>query len=234
MRPNNHLSRNGERGNVFLFILLGVILFAALAFAISRGFRSDTTTAISQRKAELMAVDVLGYAQRLERAVDRVRRNGCSESDISFENATVAGYEHTPVVDDKCKIFNPAGGGLSWQTPPSGANNENPWFFGDNRIANFASTENMGTVKSELVLLLPNVNNTLCNLLNTKTNKLAVWESGGGHNSTVKFTGAFPAATNGINRGNNWPVPSAGCFCDTTGACTDNSPRYFYYVLLVR
>ena len=74
MRPNN--SRISERGNVFIFILLGLVLFAALSFTVARGFRSDTTSQMTDRQAELLATEIITYGQQMERTVNRLRRNG--------------------------------------------------------------------------------------------------------------------------------------------------------------
>ena len=35
-----------------IIVLMGIVLFAALAFVVARGMRSETTTAMSQRQAE--------------------------------------------------------------------------------------------------------------------------------------------------------------------------------------
>ena len=46
---------NSERGSMFFYIMLGVVLFATLAFTVSRGMRGSQTNAMSDRKDELAA-----------------------------------------------------------------------------------------------------------------------------------------------------------------------------------
>ena len=78
---------------------------------------------LTKQQAKIAAQEIINYAQLVERAVDRVRRNGCSEGEISFSNpsewaaAVEATYVHTPASEDKCKVFNDNGGKLAWQDP---------------------------------------------------------------------------------------------------------------------
>lgn len=97
-------------------------MFAALSFTMSRGFRSEGTSKLSQRQAELAASEILNYAQSISRGVSRVRRKGCSESEISFNNhqglsQTTDGtpYDYTnpnAPSDNSCEVFHPNGGAV--------------------------------------------------------------------------------------------------------------------------
>lgn len=117
MTKNNHKS-DAQNGNAFLFILIGIVLFAALSFTVARGLRTQTASSISEKDASLAAAEILDYAQRIQRAVDRVRRRGCSENEISFENEVVAGYENANAPNDNsCHIFHPNGGSVSYVIP---------------------------------------------------------------------------------------------------------------------
>ena len=69
---------------------------------------------LTKQQASIAAQEILNYARLVEGAVDRVRRNGCSETEISFENDVVPGYEHTPPARDECKVFDDAGGKVSY------------------------------------------------------------------------------------------------------------------------
>lgn len=233
LMPQNKSPRT-ERGNVFLIILLGIAMFAALAFMISRSMQSDSVSSMSERTRELAVADIITYAQSINRAVNRVMRNGCSENEISFENNFVAGYANASTTSDKCKIFSKDGGGATWRKAPEGSATDLDWRFVTNRLGTVAGTKNLGTSGEDLMIMLVNVNLDVCNAINDKVNDYTRWESGGAHNQTVKFTGTYSAGSTGINRGNNWPLPETGCFCDIGGACTDAAPNYFYHALLTR
>jgi hypothetical protein len=221
-RMNNNKS---EAGNVFLIIILAVALFGTLAFVVSRGMRSETATGISRRQAELAAVDTLDYAQRMERAIAKIRSRGTSENDIDFTNAKVTGYAHTPVQPGKNQVFNKAGGGVSWKDPHPKSNDGSPWLFtGGTCIVDVgtggAGCGSNGQNDEELVAVLPNMNLIVCEEINRRLN-VGAMPSGGGFSNT-KFTGTY-------GDGNSPPTTDLNSACFTTGG-----NYYFYYVLLAR
>ncbi len=240
MPPNNLY--HDQSGNIFLIILLGVALFAALSFSVSRGLQSTNTSTLSDREIKLAVSDLLSYAQRVSQGVDRVRRNGCSENDISFYMPGIpelTGYEHATEVEDRCKVFHPDGGGATYRAPMEGVNNGGPWYFLSNRVGNFGNSVNTGTAAEDLTLILRGVDIKVCDQINAETNGFDIWESGGNHNAfgpsppnLIRFTGSYDAGFAGINRGSNNP-PETGCFCDGSSPCNNNI-RHFYSVLLTR
>lgn len=217
---------NAQSGNVFLFVMMGVILFAALAFVVSRGMRSETTTGISKRQAELAAVDILDYAQKIERAINKLRSRGVSENDLDFTNAVVAGYAHTPVTADTSKIFHASGGNITWMAPQEKVNDGSEWFFtGETCIPDIgtgsAGCESDTNNNEELLAVLPNLKLSVCEEINKRLN-IATMPSGGSI-STSQYTGSFadgssPTGSDGLN-----------------AACVTYGGNYvFYYVLLPR
>ena len=115
-------SYNTEAGNVFLIILIGIVLFAALSFTVARGFRSETTSNLSDRQATLHAQEVIDYAQKITRATDRLRRKGCSEKEISFFHPDISipntaknrYMNNSSPTDFTCHIFYPQGGNVNF------------------------------------------------------------------------------------------------------------------------
>lgn len=211
-----------------MFIMLGVALFGALAFVISRGFRSDTTAAMTDRKAELLAVDVLGYAQRLERAVGKMQRSGVSESDISFDNTIDAGYGHTPDEPAEHDVFNAAGGGLGRQNPPSDSNDGSAWHFtGSTCIADIgkgATGCDGNTVSDEeLIAVLPNINPSVCEVIDKKLGIGNIPSNSGDAYSSTKFIGTYADGAE-IILGDSY---NAACYSDGVN-------YHFYYVLIAR
>lgn len=238
MLLNNH---SNESGNAFLFILIGIVLFAGLVFTVSKSMQSQTTSVMSERDLKIAVSELLSYTQRLDRAIERIRRRGCSENDISFANNVDAEYAHTPAAPDKCKVFHPSGGAMPWSDPPPNSNDGTTWFFLDNRVGTFNNARNIGTSNTDLTLILRATNPDLCRAINKELdNPAEIWESGGSHNGWnqfhwVKFTGDFPdPPTGNINRVNAWPAPKTGCFCDGSAACAATQNHYFYHTLLVR
>jgi hypothetical protein len=196
----------------------------------ARGFRSDTTTAMSARQADLIAVDVLSYGQQLERAVSNLQRKGISENDISFYNDSVAGYGHTPAENDNQKVFHPTGGGLTWQKPASNANDGTDWHFTGHSCVTGVGTGDTGCSADssagdeDLIAVLANMNPTVCAAIDKKLGLASIPANSGGPYSTTKFTGAFADGGTEINIGS---VKNSACYSD--GGNYD-----FYYVLIAR
>jgi hypothetical protein len=218
-------SSAAQRGNAFIFVLLGVALFGALAFTISRGMRSQTTSSLSSRDADLAVSDILSYAQKLERGVNKLRQNGVSENDISFENDFITGYNHTPSVD-KNKIFSPTGARVNWVKPQAGANNGDPWIFtGETCVASVgtggAGCSSDTNPNEELLAVLPNVTKVICDKINERLNITTLPVDTGTGYSTAKFQGVFDDGTE-IVLGN---PHSAACF--------NRSNAYHFYVVLI-
>ncbi len=219
--------RHNEKGNAFFLILIGVILFAALSFSVARGIRSEGTSNLTKRQADLAATDIVSHAQRLERAVSQLRRKNISENDISFDNPKVSGYAHTPPLADTNKIFNLAGGGAAWKSPMQNVNDGSEWLFTGNTCIPGIGAGSTGchsdTISNEeLLAVLPNLTQTVCEAINSKLGISGIPTDSGGSYSTTKFTGTFGDGTEII-------LPST-----YETACYSNSGYHFYAVLLVR
>jgi len=229
-------SRKNESGNVFMFILIGVALFAALGYSVAKGFRSDTSSTLTKKQVELAADDILTYAQKVSRTVDRLRRNGCSESEISFENPVVSGYAFT--TRDKCKVFDTAGGGLTWKDfdkvydlsknyHVSGT--QNMVFHGENGLASIGDPS-----KNELIMYVPAIKEDVCFTLNKKLGLGYNTIDGAGISlGSLKFNGTYSPVNRRICDGTVLDDKEQGC-CNETIGCAGQSCYHFYQVLIAR
>lgn len=106
-----------QHGNVMLYILLCVVLFAALGFALSRS--SVGSKDISDQKADLIASEIIDYAAQIRQAITKLKLRGCSDTQISFENTTDTGYANanSPSSGDRsCWVFDTNGGGMTYKS----------------------------------------------------------------------------------------------------------------------
>lgn len=247
-------SRYSEAGNVFIFILLGIVLFAALSFSMSRGFRTQGSSSLSDRKADLQATDIIDYGNRLERSVSRVLRKGCSINDITFAGAVT--HLSTPSIfdnanspaDQSCHIFGAQSGGRlrSVDTRDLGFHVSPPydwpwtnWFF-HSRMA----VSGIGnTLSRDLLANLPNINRETCLKINEKLNIDNPGGSPPRHNDGGPqggpFTGSFPpdlgGTSSGLSLGNSNSPEVAGrrAFCVVTVGTPDTTEdRYHYFHVL--
>lgn len=217
-----------ESGNVFIFILLGVALFGALMFTVSKSMQTQSATQMSARDAKLAALDILDYAQKLERAVGRVSRKGASENDISFETDHDAAYAPNNPQPPEHRVFNSLGGSTNWIVPPPGVNDGSDWLItGKNCIANVGtggsgcSSDNLQN--EELLLILPNIDANVCMEINKVPGiSIIPTDSGPGY-STAKFKGTFDDGAEIVIGSPHKTV------------CYQRSGNYyFYHVLMVR
>lgn len=212
-------SRCAERGNAFFIILLGVVLFAALMFTFSRSGRQGGEN-ISKKTIDLAVVDVIEYAQKLERAAGRVMLGGrFSESQISFDNGT--DYANANCTADQCKVFHPSGGGASWRAPPPDISGSNWIINGKNRIPDIGDD-----AAADLTILLPGLSLEVCRKINDKL-------------GVTNPSGAPPVDADGINTdlfdgafANSAVIGAAANLSRTHAACFKNGADYVFYSVL--
>ena len=243
------LTNKNQSGNVFIVIMLGVFLFGALMYMFSRSAQQGTGN-ITKQQAKVAAQEILNYAHLVEGAVDRVRRNGCSETEISFENDVVAGYEHTPPARDECKIFHDDGGKVSYLTPltmwlDSSQNTENLYeeiYFSDSICVPEVGAGGVGcdsdTVNNEdLILVIPYLNQHICENINTLQADSAtiiqdvgtIWDA----TTPNKFQGSFSDHSAIIDNPANTLIGITS-LCIEGGTHPSTDTYHFYHVLLAR
>lgn len=113
------MNRNHENGNAFIFILIAVALFAALAFTFSRGADRGNSN-FTKQQAKIAAQELIGFFSQVGRAYDKLRQKGCSVDDISLANSGDSGAfiaindSATAPLDRSCHVFDPNGGKISF------------------------------------------------------------------------------------------------------------------------
>lgn len=220
-------SRQQDAGNVFAIIFLGVALFAALIYAVSRGLNTGSAT-LSMAQARNYASDILTYAQQVERSVDRMLQSGVSENDLSFENTVVPGYGHTPAVSTTAQIFNqPAGLGVQRREPigVATANGDDQWIYDGKWIIT-----NLGDdARSELVMYLF-VNRDVCAAINTQLGNNIDITSTIGAVALAKFTGTYTDGASVMDSA----VTGNGCYRASASLGAVTSSYVYIHVLLAR
>lgn len=118
MQPSKH-----EKGNVFVFILLGIFLFGALIFTFTRSGQQGNS-ALTKQQAKLAAQDILNTSRLIEQGLQKLLAKGCSEKQISFFSPAnlwySVGNNLSAPADRSCHLFDNAGAGLiQTQVPAS-------------------------------------------------------------------------------------------------------------------
>ena len=93
-------------------------MFGALSYTVASMLNSGDTQYINEERADLYAGEILDYTRKVRETVQFLKiSNDCDDTEISFENNFVSGYEHSPATRDECKVFHSDGGGLSYLEP---------------------------------------------------------------------------------------------------------------------
>lgn len=150
-----------QKGNVLWFILIAIALMAALTLTFTRSNKNSTGDA-SPEQNKIMALEILNYAKEVENAVKQLQARGCSENEISFENPTGTNVNPDTPVDGSCKVYDPAGAGLTWKTPPKGSNDGSAYSFTAN--LNLVGSINGG--RSELYFYTKGLTDEACLAIN--------------------------------------------------------------------
>jgi len=234
----SHNKRSKQAGNVFIIILLGVFLFGALMYSFSRSGQKGTGN-LTKQQAKIAAQEILNYARLVEGAVDRVRRNGCSETEISFENSVVSGYENpNSPADNSCHIFEEEGGKISYFTPPEDWNDSSQSSelnYGELFFTGRTLIRNLGVdTKDDLIFIISWLPKSICESLNNMLfGEITITEDPGGWGrlEVHKFNGIYDYVDSGID------LSSYDLHNKQTSACYSSQSfggYHFYHVLLAR
>lgn len=106
-------------------ILLAVVLFAALSYAVTQSSRGAGST--SSETNALRAAQLIQYGDQVSFAVMRIMMTGgYDRSEVSFENNGVA--VNANCTEDGCKVFHSNGGGVSyWELPVDWRGSHGVW-----------------------------------------------------------------------------------------------------------
>ncbi len=250
-----HSSKKRQAGNAMLFVLIGIVLFAALTYMYSKTGRSAGK--LSLEEAQLNAQQILSYAEKINGAVQMISlQNNCLATQISFENTTVGGYANAGSPANKsCRVFDLAGGGMLYIPPPSAVldtaaaaaavtggfaagNLVGQYFFTGKLCVDGLGTGELATCESdsadneELLLVFPWINGDVCAAINRILGNTATMliDDGASFDNT-KFTGAFAdgAALGKVGS----TTYHTGCY-QSGVADTPGAGDHFYYTLLAR
>mgnify|MGYP001055803693 CR=1 FL=1 len=153
---------NNERGNVFVYVLIAVVLFAALTFILAKQEDEKEITTLSPERAKLLATQLITTATQVKSALDQMVFAGTDPSEFDF--AQPGSFGAAPHFD---KVFHPQGGGVTLPPFPeevtgqSTADPGNGWYLG--RFNNFEWTV---TAANDVVLTAYGINQQVCQELN--------------------------------------------------------------------
>ncbi len=231
-------------------ILIAVVLFAALTFAVTMSSRSGDN--VNDDKVKIAASQITQSGVDMEAAMMRLRiSRNIDPSLMSFETDRLTAYANPgcPVSENECKVFNPVGGQISYNIP-------NPeWLnralsaqpsYGDWLYTGTACIPGMGMGNDsscagnpdqlELIAMLPWLTREVCVELNKKLGIAQTADtppklSGSGWGASPEYIGTFANGVALIDTGNVLFAQPEGCF---EGAGTPPTGSYHYYRVLIQ
>ncbi|HEY8190140.1 MAG TPA: hypothetical protein VIF12_05605 [Micavibrio sp.] len=225
--------RQNESGNVMFYILIAIVLLAALSYAISQGGRTSAQNLTGDRE-RLLATEIVDYADTVKKAVQMLRLRGSQFSDLSFASDDLAGYG-VPDTAPVHEIFNTAGGAVIYKAPDNAALAlPSDWIFtATNEVENIGTTSGAAD-NADLLMILQPLTKNVCVSLNDRlgvTNPAGDPPADADVDTTVPFTGSPGFAQTIGNEAGSAALAghNAGCFRETA-----SGNYYFYQVLLAR
>ena len=227
-----------QRGNILFLILLAVVLFAALSYAVTSSTQGGGKSGSSESMAAL-AASWIQQTALLESAIARLKMVGdCTDAQIQFSDVQTYANTFSPV-DKHCHVFDKAGGGLEWLYIPEEIKNAaSPWVL----YQGVGKVKNVGTDDYDLVMVA-RVNQPFCDAVNKGlgldiANNREMMESG----VKTPFNGYY-----GVDAGNTqynlgdetaqYALPSGlreACFARYSSASLNGFlNEYWYYKVLI-
>jgi hypothetical protein len=226
-KNTKHITRSAslENGNVLVYILIAVVLFGALSFAISRQTNTAGTAELDAAKLEFFASDIIGYSGAAKSVIDQMMITGSTIDDYDFSKPGDSAFNIHP---HEHKVFHPQGGGLDIKGLPEditvNKEAEAPGWYMTSSI----NVEWSDSTSTDVILSAYQISKPLCELLNKK----------------ITGSTAIPALPGQmkdyfINTGSNNDLSVASCpDCEGYSAlCVSNSNNdsfSFYSVLWAR
>lgn len=238
---------NKQAGNVLFLILIAVVLFAALSFAISQSTRTTGGSA-NDDDANLLAAQVAQYGSALTNALVRMRlSNNCTDITINLFHASFT-YNYTnpaAPVSNFCNVFDARGGGVVAQVPPikavpTGSPTNQYWYVSCMAVKGIGTDANGANSKELIVQSF--LNKDVCMKVNQKfgiTNtggnppQVSAAQTDPASAAACQYIGSyadtFMIGTSGAGEGVELDGHETGCYQNTA----DQLYR-FYHVLLAR
>lgn len=238
-----------ERGNILFLILLAVVLFAALSYAVTSSTQGGGKNA-SEETVKSAVAALTQYATLMENTITRLKlTNDCADEQFSFINTSVSGYpeSQSPTNPKRCHIFNPEGGGMSWLVPDpqwldstkSSSPDYGQFLFTSRACIAYmgtgdASCHTTGLPTMELIMYLPYITEAICTEIQKQNGRSTIGQDNDGMTASNKFSGNYTAGI--ILQGANPVHVRSGCVRGVGGGSTSFIPYtsgYVYYHVMI-
>lgn len=160
-------ARPHERGNAMIYILIAIVLFAALSLILARQSDNSETGAMNTERTEIAATQILQTSMQIKQGIDQMMYSGSKAAQLDFTTPDQEPAFSTP--PDHHKVFHPAGGGVIINPLPAQAihqvSNTPParWYVG--RVINVEWTN---STAEEIIITAHQISEPVCRALNKR------------------------------------------------------------------
>lgn len=165
MGSENHNQQTGESGNVLFLILVAVVLFAALSYAVTSSTRTTDETGGSQTD-RINAAALVQYPAGIRTSIMRMVVDGVATNELEFN--TPADFDN--LTDERIAVFHPAGGNATYQVAAPDtltAGSTGAWSFNmEFEIDNIGSEIANDIGGNDVVAFLPGIREGICRHIN--------------------------------------------------------------------
>jgi hypothetical protein len=206
---NTIKTRQNEQGNALFLILIAVVLFAALSYAITQSNRSSGNA--GRETNTISGTTITQYTSGIRTGITRMLLRGTATSDLLFNPP--ASYSATTTRE----VFHPDGGGVGYQDPDLNViETGGLWYYLINK-----PVTNIATTTGDVVAVLTNVKKGICEQLNQQ----------------IRGTTTIPTAMNGVTMaamatdGTGTPFTGLNISGQPFGCIKASDGNVFYHVL---
>lgn len=234
-------SRRSEQGNVLFLILIAVVLFAALSYAVTQSTRSGGGNA-NDEKSVLGGAQITQYPASVRTAIVRmIISNNVEVTDLAFN----AAHEWTDVESDSEEgnaVFHPSGGGATLAQASSDVLNggTGDWIFNaENEINLIGQSDGDGDETDDtvdVIAFLPDIKKSVCAKINEELgiSSPIPTESGIDVTERMIYTSAASEARFNVNDGGTIGGTGATALNGQPFGCFQMPANtYYYYHVLV-
>lgn len=236
-------AKRAQSGNILFLILLAVVLFAALAYAVTSSMRGGGKDASSEN-ARAAAADILSFFSELDSNLLRMQMTGGVKAEnISFVynrklyGGTIGpGGNNVNCVTNNCRVFVPEGGNVAprnfesyaFLNPPPYQSN---WVAPGYHFARLIIWPQAGTSLNDMTIVLPAIKSAICDEINAQmgTTYATLTGTDSGNTADASTWDSAPAQTIGS--------ANAATFADKTTfmvKAVSNSYCDIYHLVFVR
>lgn len=163
-----HQNQN-ERGNALIYVLIAIVLFAALSFTLSRQTDTSETSFMDSSEVEILANRLINYSAQTESVINQMTFGGTIVANLDFTRPGETGFNAGTAAGNINKVYHPQGGGLNaGEFPAKVAGTASGvvdpgWYLG-----RFNNIEWTATTADDVLLTAFNIREDICAKINQK------------------------------------------------------------------